>query len=281
MWQTRTVKELHNRCMKPLQSLFPLVSRLARYSRLRRSRVTRARQLFPRGFSSKRETARSLLVKRLVIMADSSVSMGSPTSSACRSCLIQAKTIDLGSSLEAFPVLSLAAFVLLSSKDSILAVSRSFCSPARCFVRFFCLTRFKIRFKQVVLKSVCHVGKAFCYCFGEGTAHGSEPVFDWCLKRRQLLIRARCVRGGKTIKSISLAMCFPSVAQTAIFCDLCDISSFLCQVGGCSRRFYSMSWHFRFGKTFTRPFAMKATTQWVRAGAMLSHGISHCGDKVE
>ena len=30
LWQTRTVKELHNRCMKPLQSLFSLVSRLAR-----------------------------------------------------------------------------------------------------------------------------------------------------------------------------------------------------------------------------------------------------------
>ena len=27
--------------------------------------------------------------------------------------------------------------------------------------------------------------------------------------------------------------------------------------------------------------AMKATTQWVHAGAMLSHVISHCGDKVE
>ena len=43
---------LHNRCMKPLQSLFSLVSR--------RSCVTRAWLLFPRGFSSKRETARSL-----------------------------------------------------------------------------------------------------------------------------------------------------------------------------------------------------------------------------
>ena len=39
---------------------FSLVSRRARYSRLRCSRVTRARHPFPRGFSSKRETARSL-----------------------------------------------------------------------------------------------------------------------------------------------------------------------------------------------------------------------------
>ena len=46
--------------MKPLQSLFSLVSRRARFSRLCRSRVTRAQLLFPRGFSSKRETARSL-----------------------------------------------------------------------------------------------------------------------------------------------------------------------------------------------------------------------------
>ena len=55
---------LHSRCMKPLQSLFSLVSRRARYSRLRCSRVARARLLFPRGFSSKRETARSLTVRQ-------------------------------------------------------------------------------------------------------------------------------------------------------------------------------------------------------------------------
>ena len=44
---------LHNRCMKPLQSFFSLVSRHARYSRLRRSRVTRARLLFPADFRAK------------------------------------------------------------------------------------------------------------------------------------------------------------------------------------------------------------------------------------
>ena len=57
---------LHNRCMKPSQSLFSLVSRHARCSRLRRSHVTPARLLFPRGFSSKRETcARSLNSKQI------------------------------------------------------------------------------------------------------------------------------------------------------------------------------------------------------------------------
>ena len=46
-----------------------LVPRLARYSRLRRSRVTRARLLFTRGFSSKRETARSPLLLLLETLA--------------------------------------------------------------------------------------------------------------------------------------------------------------------------------------------------------------------
>ena len=58
--------------MKPLQSLFSLVSRRVRYSRLRPSRVTRARLLFPRGFSSKRETAHSLVVKENILQIVSS-----------------------------------------------------------------------------------------------------------------------------------------------------------------------------------------------------------------
>ena len=44
------------------KDLFSLVSHRARYSRLCCSRVTRDRLLSPRGFSSKRETARSLYI---------------------------------------------------------------------------------------------------------------------------------------------------------------------------------------------------------------------------
>ena len=62
----------HARAAKPQvarapgeERLFSLVCRRARYSQLCRSRVTRARLLFPRGFSSKRETARSLRLRKL------------------------------------------------------------------------------------------------------------------------------------------------------------------------------------------------------------------------
>lgn len=70
-----------------------------------------------------------LVISKLLTITETSLLIGSPSSSAFRSCLMLSRTALLGSSLEAFPVFSLAAFHVLSSKDSIFGFSRSFRVP--------------------------------------------------------------------------------------------------------------------------------------------------------